>query len=1175
MTHGFNNDQNFQDLSFTQSGSTVSITSPSNGNYAPPGAYMVFAWNADGTPSLADIVQIDPQVKMDSPAPKVVDQFEYPRLPVNWQSNNVPASFDVAPGNGRMSPWEVDSQVQLIRAAQPSMGGLGLTGYHLAVGADGDLTRTLQGLDVGQDYRLSVRYARDSRSAGAAPGTANLSIGNLSADLSAGPDLSSQTAFGTYSGTFTATLRRMPLTITGGGAAANVVLDDLVVVATKSGASDVPIQYEFEEGTGSSAANTGTDGTVGAATLVGTTGWSPNGIHGGALDLKGGTNANTVDLPDNLLQGEADFTTSFWVRPDTKGNWINLFHIGDGFGDAGSFFQIQMQTQANGNTGLAATFKKKGSNLQERVYANPVKDVVANRWNHVAFTRQGTTGSLYLDGVKIASRSDLTLTMTDVGPTTNNWLGRNGYPDPSFDGLMDDVRLYTSTLSDADIAAMYADGSALSTTTTVSTSPASPSAFEAPITVSATVKDSGNANPTGTAELWIDGAREGTPVDVVAGSVTFPAVTLPPRQHDIEVRFIAASGWRDSVGSTTHTVARPPVGEGVPVHYKFDEGSGTTSVNSGSDPAIGNAVLQGNAGWVASAKYGAGLNLPGAGHVQLPNDITAGMEEEITISTWIRPTVLPNWTTHAQIGKGQNEFLLLQSEWENGTRGFVVTLRNDNGEQYRTALPGTTDLPLNQWTHVAVTMGPSPTGTGSTVKIYFNGQLMTGGTRDNIPVTIGDITAGGTNANFIGNGSWPDPRPTEQQDDFRIYGYELSAADVTALYNGTTNVAPVGVGDAYTTPEGETLTVPAPGVLGNDTDAEDDTLTAVDVTQPANGVVELDEDGSFTYVPDTGFTGDDTFTYRANDGTASSAVTTVTITVEEEVAPPNTAPVAVDDAFDAVAGEQLSLGVPGVLGNDTDADTGDTLTATGLSQPVNGKVDLAADGSFTYTPDAGFVGKDQFTYETSDGTDTSAPATVTITVRSAGGTGSSPLTSAVAGASAPFTYGEVGVVAVGVSPAAATGKVEVLDGAKVLASGTVTTGQAVLELPAQSLLPGTHQLTLRYLGDSAHKASSSQVQVTVDKVVPRMRVKAPDTVVKGERARVKVVLRAPDGVAVTGQVRIAVKGGTTLTGTLTDGKVVVKLPKASGRRLRLTVTYGGSALAESVRDKVVIKVRRR
>ncbi len=241
------------------------------------------------------------------------------------------------------------------------------------------------------------------------------------------------------------------------------------------------------------------------------------------------------------------------------------------------------------------------------------------------------------------------------------------------------------------------------------------------------------------------------------------------------------------------------MGEGVPVHYKFDEGTGTTSVNSGSDPAIGNAVLQGNAGWVASAKYGAGVNLPGAGHVQLPNDITFGMTTEATVSTWIRPTNLPNWTTHVQIGKDTSEFLLLQSETENGTRGFAATLRKNNGEQYRIQLPGTADLPLNQWTHVVVTLGPSPTGGGTTGKIYFNGVLQNGGTRDNIPVSIGDIGEGGTTANFLGNTSWPDPRPTEQQDDFRLYGYELDAADVLALYNGTTNVSPVGVADSYST----------------------------------------------------------------------------------------------------------------------------------------------------------------------------------------------------------------------------------------------------------------------------------------------------------------------------------------------------------------------------------------
>ena len=149
------------------------------------------------------------------------------------------------------------------------------------------------------------------------------------------------------------------------------------------------------------------------------------------------------------------------MRPDTKGNWINLFHIGDGLGDAGSFFQIQMQTQAQGNTGLAATFKRKGSNVQERVYATPTRDVAANQWNHVVFTRQGATGTLYLNGQQIASRNDLTIDMTEVGPTTNNWLGRNGYPDPAFDGLMDDVRIYELSLTAQDVTSLYADGTAL------------------------------------------------------------------------------------------------------------------------------------------------------------------------------------------------------------------------------------------------------------------------------------------------------------------------------------------------------------------------------------------------------------------------------------------------------------------------------------------------------------------------------------------------------------------------------------------------------------------------------------------------------------------------------------------------------------------------------------------
>jgi hypothetical protein len=74
-------------------------------------------------------------------------------------------------------------------------------------------------------------------------------------------------------------------------------------------------------------------------------------------------------------------------------------------------------------------------------------------------------------------------------------------------------------------------------------------------------------------------------------------------------------------------------------------------------------------------------------------------------------------------------------------------------------------------------------------------------------------------------------------------------------------------------------------VLANDTDPDGDPLTAVLVRGPATGTVTLNPHGSFTYTPSAGFTGADTFTYRANDGTADSGVTTVTITVRPPALP--------------------------------------------------------------------------------------------------------------------------------------------------------------------------------------------------------------------------------------------------------------------------------------------------
>ena len=95
------------------------------------------------------------------------------------------------------------------------------------------------------------------------------------------------------------------------------------------------------------------------------------------------------------------------------------------------------------------------------------------------------------------------------------------------------------------------------------------------------------------------------------------------------------------------------------------------------------------------------------------------------------------------------------------------------------------------------------------------------------------------------------------------------------------NDAPTATNDDYAVGEGSVVTFDAgAGVLANDTDADGDVLSTVLVTGPSNGTLTFIADGSFTYAPTPGFTGSDSFTYRASDGALVSNVATVTILVQ-------------------------------------------------------------------------------------------------------------------------------------------------------------------------------------------------------------------------------------------------------------------------------------------------------
>ena len=213
---------------------------------------------------------------------------------------------------------------------------------------------------------------------------------------------------------------------------------------------------------------------------------------------------------------------------------------------------------------------------------------------------------------------------------------------------------------------------------------------------------------------------------------------------------------------------------------------------------------------------------------------------------------------------------------------------------------------------------------------------------------------------------------TDTDGNSVFFGYGTSA--VIAADKFAFGTPPTAADDAFAVLHDHTLLVGAAlGLLANDTSPLGHALTAVVDVAPGHGTLTLNANGSFTYRPAAGFAGADTFAYRAKDGLFTSDPTTVTLTVTDQ------APVAAGDSYKTAKGKTLTVAARGVLANDTDADR-DLLTAAIAALPAHGTVTLNANGSFAYTPAAGYVGADAFTYVANDRAGNSAPATVAVTV---------------------------------------------------------------------------------------------------------------------------------------------------------------------------------------------------
>ncbi|NGO42325.1 beta-L-arabinofuranosidase domain-containing protein [Streptomyces ureilyticus] len=154
-----------------------------------------------------------------------------------------------------------------------------------------------------------------------------------------------------------------------------------------------------------------------------------------------------VDLPAAVLGGAAAITLSVWVKPTHNANWQRIFD----FGNNTTRYMYLAARNGSGVPRFAITTNGPGGEQG----LNGTAALPLNQWSHLAVTISGNTGTLYVNGARVAQNTSMTLNPAALGTLTNNWLGRSHFfTDPVFAGAFDEFNVYSRALTAAQITSL-------------------------------------------------------------------------------------------------------------------------------------------------------------------------------------------------------------------------------------------------------------------------------------------------------------------------------------------------------------------------------------------------------------------------------------------------------------------------------------------------------------------------------------------------------------------------------------------------------------------------------------------------------------------------------------------------------------------------------------------------
>ena len=356
------------------------------------------------------------------------------------------------------------------------------------------------------------------------------------------------------------------------------------------------------------------------------------------------------------------------------------------------------------------------------------------------------------------------------------------------------------------------------------------------------------------------------------------------------------------------------------------------------------------------------------------NNIFGNSNDTFTITTWIKPTSLSSDVSNHGTA---NTFIAKASDPSNDnleigiTPGGQIHLYLDTSGNDTQANFGAGVITPGNWYFIAVTYD------GDDVSVTINNSTTTDDrwsgnldTANGSPFTLGTTRHIDTSFNgYMDEVKIYDSALSIESINF-IYANELAGktyADQTRTCQVCSNFPALAVDDSFNT----AYQTPVTGnVLANDSGPSIQVITNL-TTSPSSGTLTLNSTGAFTYTPNSGFSGTDSFEYTIQESDANQATGTVSISVS-----PPTPIDAINDSNGTLVNVPIT---ENVLSN----DIGDGISVISNTSPLNGTVSINGNGDFTYTPDIGYAGNDTFTYTIIDTYGSTDTATVLIVVSDA------------------------------------------------------------------------------------------------------------------------------------------------------------------------------------------------